>query len=57
MYTDGRLLRVLLIAVEVSLLPTCTMGEADITEETLNLLSGGKYILRDGGWLKMYYSK
>ncbi|CAM9730239.1 unnamed protein product [Pylaiella littoralis] len=36
------------VHVEVSLLPTCTAEDAHIREETLNLLSGGRYILRDG---------
>ncbi|CAN0350920.1 unnamed protein product [Ectocarpus sp. 6 AP-2014] len=33
---------------EVSLLPACTVGDARIREETLNLLSGGRYIIKDG---------
>lgn len=30
------------------MLPTCTAKDGDIREETLRLLSGGRYILRDG---------
>eukprot|EP00903_Cladosiphon_okamuranus_P006236 g6121.t1 len=36
------------VHVEVSLLATCTEEDALIRHETLSLLSGGRYILRDG---------
>lgn len=42
----------LLFTVEVSLLPTCAVDDARIRAETLNLLSGGRYVLRDGGPLR-----
>ena len=38
-----------LLIVEVCLLASCTADDALIREETLDLLSGGRYILRDGG--------
>lgn len=37
-----------LLIVEVCLLESCTADDALIREETLNLLSGGRYILKDG---------
>ncbi|CAM9370228.1 unnamed protein product [Laminaria digitata] len=36
------------VHVEVCLLASCNANDALIREETLNLLSGGRYILRDG---------
>lgn len=35
--------------MEVSLLATCTEDDALVRQETLSLLSGGRYTLRDGG--------
>eukprot|EP00752_Nemacystus_decipiens_P012914 g11429.t1 len=36
------------VHVEVSLLPACAEDDAHIRQETLGLLSGGRYTLRDG---------
>ena len=39
---------VYVVQVEVCVLATCAVEDARIREETLNLLAGGRYILRDG---------
>lgn len=39
----------LALTVEVCALSTCRFENSRLVEETLNLLAGGRYILRDGG--------